>query len=298
MYPKRTGGMGCIVEQVSEPGLNEYMSRGLSPDGKYIGLTHQEGKSENGIPIASVRVQNLETGEDKPVNAAMNNAGHISPDNSTMVSAIYVENGRTDIVLLDLETDTVTPVAAHEHWDWLPTFSPDGSSIVFNSYRVDDQADIYTYDRATGDLTRRTDDPRYEAHGEFSPDGTKIMFHRMITHKEDGGYDFEIFVIDLATGSETQITPGSPYEESYGSWAPDSAHLVFSSDHEGNPSKPNLYVLAPDGSIVSRLTKGDWKDSYAQWSRDGKYIYFNSDRDGSGGVYRIAMDGFDCVKGD
>ena len=167
--------------------------------------------------------------------------------------------------------------------------------IVFNSWRIDGQSELYTYDRASGDLKRLTHDPRYDAHGEFSPDGTRILFHRMIAQKEEGGYDFELFVIDLETGRETQLTPGSPHEESYASWAPDGAHVVFSTDQDGKPEKHNLYVLGPDGEITGRLTRGDWKDSYAYWSRDGEYIYFTSDRDGLSNVYRIPMDGLECL---
>lgn len=289
--------MACVVEQITHSEQDEYHSRGVSPDSNYLAYTLKQGEDELGNPIASVRVRNLVTGEDRFVETEMNNAGSISPDGRAMVSAIPAENGRTDIVLLDLETEALTPIAAHKQWDWLPTFSPDGTAIVFNSYRVDDQADIYTFERSTGALKRHTDDPRYEAHGEFSPDGAKILYHRMMEQKEEGGYDFELFVINLETGTETQLSPGTPHEESYGSWAPDSAHVVFSSDQGGKPEKHNLYVLAPDGTIVFRLTKGDWKDSYAQWSRDGRYIYFNSDRDGPTNIYRISMNGLNCVIG-
>ena len=43
----------------------------------------------------------------------------------------------------------------------------------------------------------------------------------------------------------------------------------------------------------------EWRlDGYAYWTRDGKFVYFNSDRSGISKVYRIAMDGLDCFKGD
>jgi len=45
-----------------------------------------------------------------------------------------------------------------------------------------------------------------------------------------------------------------------------------------------------------KLTDGDWKDSYAYWTRDGQYIYFNSDRSGTTQVYRLLMDGLDCIR--
>ena len=296
-YPQRTGGMGCVVEQLTDSELDEYQNRGVSQDGRFLAYVLREGFDENGVPIATVFVRDLQSGENQPIEADIDNSGAFSPDGRSMAIASHVDNGRTDILLLDLDTQGVTPIAPHEQWDWLPTFSPDGSTIVFNSYRVDGQADIFTYDLSSGALARHTDDPRYDAHGEFSPDGSKILFNRMIAEKPEGGYDFEMFVIDLDSGTETQISAGTPFEESYGSWAPDSAHVVFSSDQDGKPEKHNLYVLGPDGHIVARLTRGDWKDSYAYWSRDGAYIYFNSDRDGPDNIYRIPMNGLNCVRG-
>ena len=44
------------------------------------------------------------------------------------------------------------------------------------------------------------------------------------------------------------------------------------------------------------MTNGDWKDGYAFWTRDGAFIYFNSDRSGASNIYRLLMDGFECVR--
>ena len=60
--------------------------------------------------------------------------------------------------------------------------------------------------------------------------------------------------------------------------------------------KVNLYILGPDGETTARLTEGDWKDSYAYWTADGKFIYFNSDRAGATNIYRMLMNGVECVR--
>lgn len=295
IFPERNGGMGCIVEQITNAESEEFQVQGVSWDGVWLSYAQELGQDEDGVPIRTIHLLNLRTGEKKILDDQLNNSGAFSPDGRYLIAAVHVENGRTDIYLRDLDTGHAIPIAPHEHWDWLPSFSPDGSTIVFNSYRIDEQAEIFLYERNSGSLKRLTHDPRYDAHGEFSPDGTKILFHRMVAQKEEGGYDFELFVIDLEIGKETQITAGTPYEESYASWAPDGAHVVFSSDQDGKPEKHNLYVLGLNGDITARLTRGDWKDSYAFWSRDGEYIYFNSNRDGPGNVFRIPMDGLNCV---
>ena len=105
-----------------------------------------------------------------------------------------------------------------------------------------------------------------------------------------------MIVLDVATAQETQLTAGD-YENGYPAWAPDGQHIVYSSDSDGAPGKLNLYILGPDGESVARITKGDWKDSYAFWTRDGAYIYFNSDRSGATNIFRMPMDGLECVPG-
>lgn len=295
-FEARTGGMGCVVEEFTDSEHPRYQVQGVSRNGKWLSYSAELTQDDDGNPIQSVYLLNLGSGEKKKLEGAISNSGAFSPDGRFLVAAFPSESERTDIFEIDLQTQGLTPIALHDQWDWLPSYSPDGSTIVFNSYRIDGQSEIFLYDRESRALKQMTDDPRYDAHGEFSPDGTKLLFHRMIAEKEEGGYDFELFVIDLESGEEKQITPGTPFEESYASWAPDGEHLVFSSDKNGKPEKHNLYILGPDGEIVSRLTRGDWKDSYAFWTRDGNYVYFNSDRDGTSNIFRIPMQGLNCVK--
>ena len=290
-----TGGMGCRIEQLTNSGHPEYQVQGVSRDSKWLAYSEQAEQSGDDGQNRTVYLLDLQSGQKKKVNDLVTNSGAFSPDGRFMVSAFGVESERTDIYEIDLETQSLNLIAPHDHWDWLPSYSPDGTAILFNSYRIDGQSEIFLYDRNSGDLKRMTNHPAYDAHGEYSPDGTKILFHRQVAKREEGGFDFELFVIDVESGEERQITSGSPFEESYASWAPDSKHIVFSSDRNGKPEKHNLYILGPDSNIVSRLTRGDWKDSYAFWSRDGSHIYFNSDRDGTSNVYRIPMDGLNCI---
>lgn len=291
-----TGGAGCTIEQVTNAVDPEYQVQGVSWDGQWLAYSMQPEGSPQGNDGKRVYLLDLQSGEKREMHESATNSGAFSPDGRYLVGAFEKDDERTDIWEIDLETNSLRAIAPHEQWDWLPSYSPDGSTIVFNSYCVEGQSEIFLFDRQSGTLTQMTDNPAYDAHGEFSPDGERILFHRMISRREGGGYDFELFTIDVATGEETQLTKGSPFEESYASWAPDSEHVVFSSDVGNKPEKHNLYVLGPKGDVVSRLTSGDWKDSYAFWTRDGKYIYFNSERGGTTNIYRIPMDGIACKK--
>lgn len=52
--------------------------------------------------------------------------------------------------------------------------------------------------------------------------------------------------------------------------------IVFYSERDGNAE---IYVMAPDGSALQRLTQNDADDMTPAWSPDGQFIVFESDRD-------------------
>lgn len=286
---------GCAIEQITSAGHDEYQVQGASRDGTLLAMTARKEAENEGEATLRLYEMNLKTGEKTALPKFLTNSGPFSSDNKFNVLAQEAGNGKTDIFEYERATGELRAVASHEQWDWLPSYSPDDRFIVFNSYRVDGQADIHLFERSTGDLQRITDFPGYDAHAQFSPDGKQILFHRQQGTREDGGYIFDLMVYDIESATETRLTDGE-FEESYAAWAPDGRHIVYSSDQKGKHGKHNLYVRAPDGEISARLTKGDWKDSYAFWSHDGNYIYFNSDRHGPSNIYRLVMDGFDCVR--
>jgi Tol biopolymer transport system component len=60
-------------------------------------------------------------------------------------------------------------------------------------------------------------------------------------------------------------------------WSPDGSRLAFVSERDGAPS---IYVMAADGSSVTRRTRGPYDTSPA-WSPDGSTIAFAGRHDGS-----------------
>lgn len=268
---------GCLIEHVAvEPGINQFQVDGLSPDGSVLAVTWERGEGDRGTYLL-----NLSTGERTDLPGVKETAV-FAPSGETLVSAVYVDDGKTDIVEYDRATGELTAIAPHEEWDWLASYSSDGEVIVFNSYRSG-ASDVYTYHRASGELERWTDDPRYEAHAQFSPDDSQILFHRQV---DEGDYD--VFVLETGSGDVTQLT-GDETEESYASWSPDGKTIVFSSNRDQLPEVTDLYLMRADGSEIRRLTAYPAKDGYPFFSPDGRYVYFNSDRDPRG-IYRLSLD--------
>ncbi len=274
---------GCVLEHVAvERGTNQYLHDGVSPDGSVLAVAWDRGEADRGTYLL-----NLATGQrtDLP---GLNNVTAFAPSGKTLVSAVYVDDGKNDIFEYDHATGEMSVIAQHEEWDWLPSYSSNGDFIVFNSYRSGG-SDIYTYHRASGELERRTDDPRYEAHAQFSPDDSKILFHRQV---DEGNFD--VFVLEVGSGEISQLTHDET-EEGYASWSPDGQTIVFASDRDQTPGKTDLYLMQADGSKIRQLTDHPAKDAYPFSSPDGRYIYFNAYRDPPG-IYRISLAGdLECV---
>src|SRR4051794_4533940 len=94
----------------------------------------------------------------------------------------------------------------------------------------------------------------------WSPDGTRLAFSR-----------FDIVVVDLATGVETNITPGSPGEDVAPDWSPDGTKIAFQSARDGHAQ---IYTVDPAGGSLTNVSHSDSVDVQPSWSPDGTKIAF------------------------
>ncbi|MEM7280590.1 MAG: hypothetical protein AAF438_03000 [Pseudomonadota bacterium] len=283
-----TVNLSCAIEQVTFEPHDTYQFQGVSQDGRWLSVAwSKRDESES----RGAYLLELETMKKTKLPQRFNNTGSFSPNGRWLVGAHYITENNTDIFIYDRDGKRSKSISPHGSYDFLPSFSPDNETILFNAFRSGN-SELVLVDWSTGNIKQVTDNDVYDAHGEFSPDGHKILFHRMVRQRPSGGYDFDLYSIDLNDHHEIRLTQ-SPFEESYGSWAPDNQTIVFSSDFKQSPEQSNLYIRTPSGRLL-RLTQGDWKDSYSYWTRDGRYIYFNSDRAGVTNIVRLPMQGLVC----
>lgn len=111
-------------------------------------------------------------------------------------------------------------------------------------------------------------------HMAWSPDGSRLAYT-----DRSGGDSPGLFVLDLATGAVRDLTQGVLRAHSP-AWSPDGSQIAFTGI--GFPAGYEIYVVAPDGSGLRRVT--DHPDNGVDgaytpnWSPDGSQIAFSWNR--------------------
>lgn len=135
--------------------------------------------------------------------------------------------------------------------------------------------------------------------GYFSADGSKLIFQ---SERDEANPFFQIFLMDLATGDTTRVSPGSG--KTTCAWVhPDGGKVIFASTHadtgaaakqeaelkdrlEGTVRKYawdydehfDIWEGGTDGSGLVNLTRTTGYDAEGSYSPDGKWIAFASNR--------------------
>jgi dipeptidyl-peptidase-4 len=182
--------------------------------------------------------------------------------NGQRYSYVVQAGDHTDLVAEDAQTGTKTvlvdgarlvpagqskPIEIEDY-----TWTPDEKKLLIftNSqpvWRQNTKGQFYVYDLASGRLTPASTAPGWQQFAKLSPDGTKVGFVR----------DNNLWVADLATGRETQLTrDGSEtiingtfdwvYEEELDlqdgwRWSPDGQRIAFWRIDD-NPVRPFFWM--------------------------------------------------------
>ncbi len=95
----------------------------------------------------------------------------------------------------------------------------------------------------------------------WSPDGKQIAFNRMISDR------FEIFVMNADGSQQRSLTSKLIGDAWHPSWSPDGKHIGFFHDKD-------VFLIAPDGTNIRRLTTTGVSGPTFSWSPDSQYIVY------------------------
>jgi hypothetical protein len=196
------------------------------------------------VPLAGVPSRTRVSADGRLAAATVFVTGHgyDAVDFSTQTLLIDTSNGN---VIADLESfraiENGAPISSADFNFWGVTFTPDGKHFF---------ATLSTGGRhllVRGDIAERYVEVLHEnvECPSLSPDGTRVAYKRRLV--ENGRISWELYVLDLATGSETPLAERRSVDDQL-EWL-DDHHVLYSVPSEGNATPTtNVWVTATDGS--------------------------------------------------
>ncbi len=158
-------------------------------------------------------------------------------------------------------------------------YSPDGKKIAFIG-RTDNPAtdyDIYVMKADGRNLRRLTfHDSSMMLHDRnlrWSPDNRKVIFSLGTVFYSDIRHYSDIFIVDVETGEETNLTDSADDNDAEACWSPDGRKIAFSSGHHADNREYSLtwgvYTMNTDGTEMEKT--GD-NLSQSVWLPDNRRL--------------------------
>ncbi|MFB9927997.1 amidohydrolase family protein [Amycolatopsis halotolerans] len=135
-----------------------------------------------------------------------------------------------------------------------PVLSPDGSQVVFRALN-----DLYLMElgRLPRPLTR---DAWWKSDPAFSPDGGKVVY------STDRGGTLDLWIRDLKTGQDRQLTNLPDLAATSSAWSPDGSRIAFL-DQNGA-----LHTVEVATGAVRQVFTAIFEPGRPTWSADGKVV--------------------------
>lgn len=270
-FVKGTGAVGTAIESINKTGkvtsiltapLGAHLdSPTYSPDGKQVAYTEfAAGKTH--MMVAGQRV---------------GDAADVFPFPPTWLSAnqiIYTGNGKILVSTIGGETRTIPFQAAfelnrssyrHRVADFdssaphqvkgivNPALSPDGHRLVFEALNQLWLLEI------GGKPRQLTHDNFYKRSPAWSPDG------KLVAYSCDKAGTADIYIYNLAAGSERRVTSLSDSAELDPAWSPDGKRIAFNKEDA-------TYIVDLSSGEIREAVKATYEPGRASWSANGKSL--------------------------
>jgi len=252
-----------------------------SPDGRYLTYASNASGKLNlyRLDLRTRDIVRLTDGDFE------DSAASWSPDGGKIVFQREDERGQRD--LWEIRADgsgarnlTNTLDVDEQH----PRYAAGGANIFFDSNaaeapearRSDRTAnfEIYSLSLKDNSTARITDWKGWDMYASPSPDGERIVWRRALPGATSDQQNFEIFVKELGTGRETNISDHLS-QDTNPNWSPKGDWIVFVSNREGSS---DLYLVRPDGTGLRRIAAGVPRVlGYARpvFATDGSKVFAN-----------------------
>lgn len=146
-----------------------------------------------------------------------------------------------------------------------PMLSPDGEKIAFGALN-----DIYVLTLGESAPRRITDGPYAKHHPSWSPEGD------LLAYATDRGGTMDLWVHELATGEERQLTHLPMAAAQFPCWSPDGSHIAFLNQFGA------LHIVEVSTGNVQEVYPAIWLPGRPSFSPDGKKIALAAFKPASG----------------
>ena len=264
-----------------------YMTRQIggstwSPDGKQVAfISNISGRSNLWlVPAAGGWPMQLTISDQRQASPVW------SPD-GTWIAYISDHDGdeQWNIFLVSPKTgDVVNLTMSPDSASVEPAWSPDGRQIAYATKpKTGSSYEIELMDVATRHLRHLTKNTPKELSNEgpiFSHDGKFLVY----TQSHASGKDANVFVVDLASGQSTNLTPhDGQHNYSAADLSPDGQTVLLTSDaHNGYDNVGLLHVATKK---IDWLTDDKWELEAGTFAPDGKSLTWTANIDGRSILY-------------
>ncbi|MDR3691001.1 MAG: hypothetical protein P4L46_16600 [Fimbriimonas sp.] len=218
-----------------------------------------------------------------------NVAFDLKPDGS----GIVFSSANGGLFTYDFLTKKATELNRSKEILTAPKYSPDGKSIVYVAWNpTDRRGEICEEPAAGGKAVRLTHGSgTSDSEPAFSPDGKQIVFIRAARYRaySMGGMvwdDFDICLLDVASGNVTTLTHEKYYSASSPTFTDGGRAIVYSASAHGESAQTSAFSISVgSGSVPTAIMPrtgssqqiGSWVSDIASLS-DGNRLVFISDR--------------------
>lgn len=196
----------------------------------------------------------------------------------THIAFIYAE----DLWVANRDGSNPRRITVDEGVESFPVISPDGTKIAFSA-QYDGNTDVFIVGITGGVPRRLTWHPGADLVRDFSPDGKKVLF--LSQRNSFTNRYAQLFTVDLANGSETQLPIPNA---AWASYSPDGNFIAYTpiadrfdqwKNYRGG-TMTRIWVYDVKTHAVQEVPKpqGGCNDSKPVWM--GKKVFFKSDRVG------------------
>ena len=221
---------------------------------------------------------------------------------------------RFSVYLAAMDGRTPARRFTHGKKDHSPRWSPDGTQLAFVSDRGE-KNQLFVAPMDGGEARQVTHSKWGVSQPAWSPDGTRIAYSartgdyveskerkgadknvprvlRDLRYKLDGVGFFDsrrvhIFVCDVESGKETQLTRGDYYDDQP-AWSPNGRTIAFVSDRERERNqrqwRTDVWTVPATGGPARKVTRSRGSAAHPTYSPDGRWIAFVGHENGDEGA--------------